>query len=121
MLHRHKAHNNTFVVQGEHRLYKPDGSLKEARRSYDKSHTNLERSSSSDASSDNYSTLRKCHTIKGRHNVNIDSLPQKREVGSIRGNIVELPLLRIVRPDDLPIPESHGPVSFVLEEEGAFR
>lgn len=29
VLHRHKAHNNTFVVQGEHRLYKPDGSLKE--------------------------------------------------------------------------------------------
>lgn len=32
VLHRHKAHNNTFVVQGEHRLYKPDGSLKEVRR-----------------------------------------------------------------------------------------
>lgn len=31
MLHRHRAHNNTFVVQGEHRLYKPDGSLKELR------------------------------------------------------------------------------------------
>tara|TARA_R110002073_G_scaffold243551_3_gene405735 strand:+ start:351 stop:776 length:426 start_codon:yes stop_codon:yes gene_type:complete len=31
VLHRHKAHNNTFVVQGEHRLYKPDGSLKEVR------------------------------------------------------------------------------------------
>lgn len=30
-LHRHKAHNNTFVVQGEHRLYRPDGSLKEIR------------------------------------------------------------------------------------------
>jgi quercetin dioxygenase-like cupin family protein len=32
VLHRHLAHNNTFVVQGEHRLYKPDGSLKEIRR-----------------------------------------------------------------------------------------
>ena len=31
VLHRHLAHNNTFVVQGEHRLYKPDGSLKEIR------------------------------------------------------------------------------------------
>ena len=31
VLHRHKAHNNTFVVQGEHRLYKPDGTLKEIR------------------------------------------------------------------------------------------
>ncbi len=31
VLHRHKAHNNTFVVQGEHRLYKPDGTLKEVR------------------------------------------------------------------------------------------
>ncbi len=31
VLHRHLAHNNTFVVQGEHRLYKPDGSVKEIR------------------------------------------------------------------------------------------
>lgn len=31
VMHRHKAHNNTFVVQGEHRLYKPDGTLKEVR------------------------------------------------------------------------------------------
>ena len=31
VLHRHLAHNNTFVVQGEHRLYKPDGSIKEIR------------------------------------------------------------------------------------------
>jgi quercetin dioxygenase-like cupin family protein len=31
VLHRHLAHNNTFVVQGEHRLYKPDGGLKEIR------------------------------------------------------------------------------------------
>lgn len=31
VLHRHKAHNNTFVVQGEHRLYRPDDSLKEVR------------------------------------------------------------------------------------------
>jgi quercetin dioxygenase-like cupin family protein len=31
VLHRHKAHNNTFVAQGEHRLYKPDGTLKEVR------------------------------------------------------------------------------------------
>ena len=31
VLHRHLAHNNTFVIQGEHRLYKPDGSLKEVR------------------------------------------------------------------------------------------
>lgn len=31
VLHRHKAHNNTFVVQGEHRLYRPDGTLKEVR------------------------------------------------------------------------------------------
>lgn len=30
-LHRHQAHTNTFVVAGEHRLYEPDGSLKEAR------------------------------------------------------------------------------------------
>jgi len=31
MLHRHMIHNNTFVVQGEHRLYEPDGLLKEIR------------------------------------------------------------------------------------------
>ena len=31
ILHRHMIHNNTFVVQGEHRLYEPDGTLKEAR------------------------------------------------------------------------------------------
>ena len=31
VLHRHLAHNTTFVVQGEHRLYRPDGSLKEVR------------------------------------------------------------------------------------------
>ena len=32
VLHRHLAHNYTFVVQGEHRLYRPDGSLKETRK-----------------------------------------------------------------------------------------
>ena len=31
VLHRHMAHNNTFVIQGEHRLYRPDGSIKEIR------------------------------------------------------------------------------------------
>jgi hypothetical protein len=31
VLHRHLAHNNTLVIQGEHRLYEPDGSLKEVR------------------------------------------------------------------------------------------
>ena len=31
VLHRHMVHNNTFVVQGEHRLYEPDGTLKEVR------------------------------------------------------------------------------------------
>ena len=31
VLHRHKAHNNTFVVQGEHRLFEPNGDLKEIR------------------------------------------------------------------------------------------
>ncbi|CAG7856042.1 hypothetical protein MCAMS1_00385 [biofilm metagenome] len=31
VLHRHKVHNNTFVVQGEHRLYEADGRLKEIR------------------------------------------------------------------------------------------
>jgi quercetin dioxygenase-like cupin family protein len=31
VLHRHKVRNNTFVVQGEHRLYEADGKLKEVR------------------------------------------------------------------------------------------
>ena len=31
VLHRHKALNHTFVVQGEHRLFEPDGALKEIR------------------------------------------------------------------------------------------
>jgi hypothetical protein len=31
VLHRHLAHNNTFVIQGEHRLYHPNGKLKEVR------------------------------------------------------------------------------------------
>lgn len=31
VLHRHKVHNNTFVLQGEHRLYEADGRLKEIR------------------------------------------------------------------------------------------
>lgn len=31
VLHRHLAHNNTWVIQGEHRLYEPDGTLKEIR------------------------------------------------------------------------------------------
>jgi 2,4'-dihydroxyacetophenone dioxygenase len=31
VLHRHRALNHTFVVQGEHRLYEPDGSLREIR------------------------------------------------------------------------------------------
>lgn len=31
VLHRHKVLNQTFVVQGEHRLYHADGSLKEIR------------------------------------------------------------------------------------------
>jgi 2,4'-dihydroxyacetophenone dioxygenase len=31
-LHRHLALTNTFVVQGEHRLYEPSGPLKEVRR-----------------------------------------------------------------------------------------
>ncbi len=31
VLHRHLAHNNTFVIQGEHRLYHPNGALKEVR------------------------------------------------------------------------------------------
>jgi hypothetical protein len=31
ILHRHLALNNTFVIQGEHRLYEPNGMLKEIR------------------------------------------------------------------------------------------
>ena len=31
VLHRHMVHNNTFVVQGEHRLYESNGDLKEIR------------------------------------------------------------------------------------------
>jgi hypothetical protein len=31
VLHRHLALTNTMVIQGEHRLYEPDGSLKEVR------------------------------------------------------------------------------------------
>jgi hypothetical protein len=31
VLHRHLAATNTLVVQGEHRLYEPDGRLKEVR------------------------------------------------------------------------------------------
>ncbi|MEQ1486616.1 regulator [Methyloglobulus sp.] len=31
VLHRHKAQNNTFVVQGEHRLYEASGKIKEIR------------------------------------------------------------------------------------------
>ncbi|QPK64666.1 regulator [Methylomonas sp. LL1] len=31
VLHRHKSLNKTFVIQGEHRLYHADGSLKEIR------------------------------------------------------------------------------------------
>jgi hypothetical protein len=31
VLHRHKTLNKTFVIQGEHRLYHADGSLKEVR------------------------------------------------------------------------------------------
>ena len=31
VLHRHKALNHTFVIQGEHRLYRPDGAIKEVR------------------------------------------------------------------------------------------
>lgn len=30
-LHRHRAHTNTLVIAGEHRLYEPDGSLRETR------------------------------------------------------------------------------------------
>ncbi len=31
VLHRHKAQNNMFVIQGEHRLYHTDGSLMDSR------------------------------------------------------------------------------------------
>ena len=31
VLHRHKALNHTFVVQGEHRVYEMDGRLRETR------------------------------------------------------------------------------------------
>ena len=31
ILHRHLVQTNTFVVEGEHRIYEPDGSLKEIR------------------------------------------------------------------------------------------
>ena len=31
LLHRHTAPNHMFVIQGEHRLYEPDGTLKEVR------------------------------------------------------------------------------------------
>jgi quercetin dioxygenase-like cupin family protein len=31
VLHRHKALNNSFVIQGEHLLYEPNGKLKEIR------------------------------------------------------------------------------------------
>ena len=31
ILHRHKALNHTFVLQGEHRLYHADGSIKDVR------------------------------------------------------------------------------------------
>ncbi|MFT4769059.1 MAG: quercetin dioxygenase-like cupin family protein [Glaciecola sp.] len=31
ILHRHTALNHMLVIQGEHRLYEPDGSLKEVR------------------------------------------------------------------------------------------
>ena len=31
-MHRHMALTNTFVIQGEHRLYEPNGALKEVRR-----------------------------------------------------------------------------------------
>ncbi|MBI3145470.1 MAG: regulator [Pseudogulbenkiania sp.] len=33
VLHRHRALNHTFVVQGEHRLYETDGCLREVRPS----------------------------------------------------------------------------------------
>jgi hypothetical protein len=40
VLHRHLALNNMLVIQGEHRLYEPNGSLKEVRAvgSYTSSH-----------------------------------------------------------------------------------
>jgi hypothetical protein len=31
LLHRHKTVNKTFVIQGEHRLYRPNGEIKEIR------------------------------------------------------------------------------------------
>ena len=31
ILHRHMVHNNTFVVQGEHCIYEPNGELREIR------------------------------------------------------------------------------------------
>jgi quercetin dioxygenase-like cupin family protein len=31
ILHRHTAQTSTLVIQGEHRIYEPDGSLKEVR------------------------------------------------------------------------------------------
>ncbi|WP_445366487.1 cupin domain-containing protein [Methylomonas sp. BW4-1] len=31
VLHRHKAPNHIFVIQGEHRIYRADGTLKEIR------------------------------------------------------------------------------------------
>jgi quercetin dioxygenase-like cupin family protein len=31
VLHRHKVRNNTFVIQGEHRLYEANGQIKEVR------------------------------------------------------------------------------------------
>lgn len=31
LLHRHLAATNTFVVEGEHRIYEPDGQLREVR------------------------------------------------------------------------------------------
>lgn len=31
VLHRHKAQNNTLVIQGEHRLYEANGKIKEVR------------------------------------------------------------------------------------------
>lgn len=31
VLHRHKALNHTFVIKGEHRLYEPNGEIKEVR------------------------------------------------------------------------------------------
>ena len=32
-LHRHRADTHTFVVQGEHKIYEPDGALRETRPS----------------------------------------------------------------------------------------